>query len=134
MLFLLEQPAANLVPHFCFFSRGAKPLLVRSAFDTKSGKLGEIAPGTLVFVLETRETADGSRRMRFAFAAPTGGMSEGGWVTIVGGMVEGGGVMQLAQKAASQAWLDASMHNSCLSGLSDGMADGAGVTQICITK
>ena len=27
----------------------SKPLLVRSDFDTKSDKLGEIAPGTLVF-------------------------------------------------------------------------------------
>ena len=47
----------------------------------QSDKLGEIAPGTLVFVLETRETADSSTRMKFAFATPQGGMSEGGWVT-----------------------------------------------------
>jgi hypothetical protein len=70
----------NLQPHL-FEVVAAKPLLVRADFETKSGKLGEIAPGTLVFVLETRDTPDGSRRMRFAFAAPTGGMQEGGWVT-----------------------------------------------------
>ena len=58
-------------------------LLVRSEFDTKSAKLGEIAVGTLVFVLETKETADGSIRMKFAFATPSGGMSEGGWVTSI---------------------------------------------------
>ena len=30
----------------------------------------------LVFVLETRETADGVRRTQFAFATPSGGMSQ----------------------------------------------------------
>ena len=72
----------NLQPHL-FEVVSAKPLVVRAGFDTKSKKVGEIANGTLLFLLETRETADGSSRMRFALAQAGGGMIEGGWVTSI---------------------------------------------------
>ena len=38
------------------------PALVRAAFDTKSDKVGELATGTRVHVLETRSTPDGAVR------------------------------------------------------------------------
>ena len=72
----------NLAPYL-FEVMTPKPLLVRKEFDLKSEKLGEIAPGTLVFVLEVRAASDGSQRTHFAFATASGGMSAGGWVTSV---------------------------------------------------
>ena len=78
-----------------------KPLLVRRAFDVKSEKLGEIAPGTLVFVLDSRQMADGSRRTHFAFATPSGGMSEGGWVTSL--TKDGAETMAVAERGRRQA-------------------------------
>ena len=104
----------NLQPHL-FEVVATRPLLVRADFDTKSRKLGEICHGTLLFVLEARETADGAQRVRFAFPGD-GGMSEGGWVTCVtkdgttniaeavqggGGGGGGGGRRQTPSKAAT---------------------------------
>ena len=90
----------NIAP-YVFEVIAAKPLLVRQEYDVKSEKLGEIAPGTLVFVLESRESADGSQRTQFAFATPSGGMSPGGWVTSL--TKDGTENLALAQRGKRQA-------------------------------
>jgi hypothetical protein len=49
-----------------------KPLYVRETQDLESKRIGEVAPGTLVGVVETLDAGDGSRRARIIFNRGSG--------------------------------------------------------------
>ena len=57
-----------------------KPLLARGEFDLQSSRVGELAPGTKVHVLETRALSDGGKRVRLSLQ---GQSAPYGWVTAV---------------------------------------------------
>ena len=59
-----------------------KPLLARTEYDLQSGRVGELAPGTRVHVLESRPLPDnGGKRVRLALeTSPT---ATYGWVTAI---------------------------------------------------
>ena len=60
----------------------SKPPLARAGFELNSEKVGgaDLVAGTLVHVLETRDTSDGARR---ALIALQGKQSPHGWITLV---------------------------------------------------
>ena len=58
----------------------AKPPLVRAAFETSSDKVGELAAGTRIHVLEVRDQPDGSKRAAIALE---GTQRLYGWLTSV---------------------------------------------------
>ena len=60
--------------------RLSKAALVRAGFELNSDKVGEIAPGTTVGVLEERENSDGSKRAAIALEHSAGLY---GWITSV---------------------------------------------------
>lgn len=59
-----DPPSSQQQPESSYFSLyevvGAKPILVRAAFELSSDKVGELPIGTNVTVLETRNQADGA--------------------------------------------------------------------------
>ena len=56
----------------------AKPCQLRAEFELTSDKAGEVAGGTVVYVLEQRQTADGATRMSIV---PEGQTASIGWLT-----------------------------------------------------
>jgi hypothetical protein len=56
----------------------AKPCQLRTEFELTSDKAGEVGGGTVVYVLEQRQTADGATRMS---VCPEGQSASIGWLT-----------------------------------------------------
>ena len=58
----------------------AKAALVRAGVELTSDKVGEVAPGSLVHILEERENVDGSRRAQFSLEND---LRPHGWITSI---------------------------------------------------
>ena len=58
----------------------AKPTLVRAGVELTSDKVGELAPGSLVHIIEERENSDGSKRCCFSLE---GEMGVYGWISSI---------------------------------------------------
>jgi hypothetical protein len=75
---------SSLAPHpplvVALATRVSQPALVRAGVELNSEKVGEVAPGTLVSILEERENADGSKRACFALEND---VEQHGWITSI---------------------------------------------------